>query len=85
MVGPLDPTLKNLSQELMDLLKKQVGLEKFSLAFASVQKEATQRRAMRKRHKAMQVRTGLRAKETVQNKQLCAPSHSPFSWAVLSD
>ncbi|XP_061106872.1 small subunit processome component 20 homolog isoform X1 [Conger conger] len=49
-----DPTLKNLSQELMDLLKKQVGLESFSLAFAAVQKEATQRRAMRKRHKAMQ-------------------------------
>ncbi|KAJ8261989.1 hypothetical protein GJAV_G00160840 [Gymnothorax javanicus] len=49
-----DPTLKNLSQELIELLKKQVGLESFSLAFAAVQKEATQRRAMRKRHKAMQ-------------------------------
>ncbi|KAJ8381936.1 hypothetical protein SKAU_G00027140 [Synaphobranchus kaupii] len=49
-----DPTLKNLSQELMELLKKQVGLESFSLAFAAVQKEATQRRATRKRHKAMQ-------------------------------
>ncbi|XP_036373482.1 small subunit processome component 20 homolog [Megalops cyprinoides] len=49
-----DPTLKNLSQELIELLKKQVGLESFSLAFAAVQKEATQRRATRKRHKAMQ-------------------------------
>nr|XP_015207377.1 PREDICTED: small subunit processome component 20 homolog [Lepisosteus oculatus] len=49
-----DPTLKNLSQEIIDLLKKLVGLESFSLAFAAVQKEATQRRAVRKRHKAMQ-------------------------------
>ncbi|XP_030621601.1 small subunit processome component 20 homolog [Chanos chanos] len=50
-----DPTLKNLAQELIDLLKKLVGLEKFSLAFAAVQKEATMRRASRKKHKAMQV------------------------------
>ncbi|XP_069048890.1 small subunit processome component 20 homolog [Lepisosteus oculatus] len=49
-----DPTLKNLSQEIIELLKKLVGLESFSLAFAAVQKEATQRRAVRKRHKAMQ-------------------------------
>ncbi|KAJ8006735.1 hypothetical protein DPEC_G00110300 [Dallia pectoralis] len=49
-----DPTLKNLSQELIDLLKKQVGLQTFSLAFSAVQKNATQRRAARKKHKAMQ-------------------------------
>lgn len=49
-----DPTLKNLAQELIDLLKKLVGLERFSLAFVAVQKEATQRRASRKKHKAMQ-------------------------------
>ncbi|XP_018603010.1 small subunit processome component 20 homolog [Scleropages formosus] len=49
-----DPTLKNLSQELIEMLKKLVGLESFSLAFAAVQKEATQRRATRKRQKAMQ-------------------------------
>ncbi|KAF3814531.1 hypothetical protein GH733_017689 [Mirounga leonina] len=30
-----DPMLKNLSQEIMELLKKLVGLESFSLAFAS--------------------------------------------------
>ncbi|KAL2102527.1 hypothetical protein ACEWY4_001695 [Coilia grayii] len=49
-----DPTLKNLAQELIDLLKKLVGLERFSLAFAAVQKEASKRRASRKRHRAMQ-------------------------------
>ncbi|XP_051974584.1 small subunit processome component 20 homolog [Xyrauchen texanus] len=49
-----DPTLKNLAQELIELLKKQVGLERFSLAFAAVQKEAAQRRASRKKQKAMQ-------------------------------
>ncbi|XP_072529293.1 small subunit processome component 20 homolog [Salminus brasiliensis] len=49
-----DPTLKNLAQELIELLKKVVGLEKFSLAFAAVQKEATQRRASRKKHRALQ-------------------------------
>ncbi|MBN3303699.1 UTP20 protein, partial [Amia calva] len=49
-----DPTLKKLSQEIIELLKKLVGLESFSLAFATVQKQATQRRAIRKRHKAMQ-------------------------------
>ncbi|CAB1345772.1 unnamed protein product [Coregonus sp. 'balchen'] len=30
-----DPTLKNLSQELIELLKKQVGLQIFSLAFSA--------------------------------------------------
>uniref|UniRef100_A0A3Q2Q9V5 UTP20 small subunit processome component n=1 Tax=Fundulus heteroclitus TaxID=8078 RepID=A0A3Q2Q9V5_FUNHE len=48
------PTLKNLAQELIELLKKQVGLESFSLAFSAVQKEFSQRRAARKRHRAMQ-------------------------------
>ncbi|XP_029350573.1 small subunit processome component 20 homolog isoform X2 [Echeneis naucrates] len=49
-----DPTLKNLAQELIELLKKKVGLERFSLAFSAVQKEFSQRRAARKRHRAMQ-------------------------------
>ncbi|XP_019108872.2 small subunit processome component 20 homolog isoform X1 [Larimichthys crocea] len=49
-----NPTLKNLAQELIELLKKQVGLERFSLAFSAVQKEFSQRRAARKRHRAMQ-------------------------------
>ncbi|XP_060746083.1 small subunit processome component 20 homolog [Tachysurus vachellii] len=49
-----DPTLKNLAQEIIELLKKLVGLEKFSLAFAAVQKEAMQKRASRKKHKALQ-------------------------------
>uniref|UniRef100_A0A671YNT6 UTP20 small subunit processome component n=1 Tax=Sparus aurata TaxID=8175 RepID=A0A671YNT6_SPAAU len=49
-----DPTLKNLAQELIELLKKQVGLQRFSLAFSAVQKEFSQRRAARKRHRAMQ-------------------------------
>lgn len=51
-----DPTLKNLAQELIEMLKKQVGLEKFSLAFSAVQKEFSQRRVARKRHRAMQVK-----------------------------
>lgn len=49
-----DPTLKNLAQELIELLKKHVGLERFSLAYSSVQKEFSVRRAERKRHRAMQ-------------------------------
>ncbi|XP_030576149.1 small subunit processome component 20 homolog isoform X2 [Archocentrus centrarchus] len=49
-----DPTLKNLAQELIELLKKQVGLERFSLAFSAVQREFSQRRAARKQHRAMQ-------------------------------
>ncbi|XP_031599328.1 small subunit processome component 20 homolog [Oreochromis aureus] len=49
-----DPTLKNLAQELIELMKKQVGLERFSLAFSAVQKEFSQRRAARKQHRAMQ-------------------------------
>lgn len=49
-----DPTLKTLSQEIIELLKKLVGLESFSLAFAAVQKQATQKRVIRKRQKAMQ-------------------------------
>ncbi|KYO17523.1 small subunit processome component 20-like protein [Alligator mississippiensis] len=49
-----DPTLKNLSQEIIELLKKLVGLETFSLAFASVQKQANQKRAIRKKQRALQ-------------------------------
>lgn len=52
----LDSTLKNLSQEIIELLKKLVGLEAFSLAFSSVQKQANQKRAMRKKQRALQVR-----------------------------
>nr|XP_061809338.1 small subunit processome component 20 homolog [Nerophis lumbriciformis] len=52
-----DPTLKNLAQELIELMKKQVGLEKFSLAFSAVQKQFATRRAARKRHRATQAVT----------------------------
>uniref|UniRef100_A0AAX7VDC5 UTP20 small subunit processome component n=1 Tax=Astatotilapia calliptera TaxID=8154 RepID=A0AAX7VDC5_ASTCA len=48
-----DPTLKNLAQELIELMKKHVGLERFSLAFSAVQKEFSQRRAARKQHRAV--------------------------------
>jgi U3 small nucleolar RNA-associated protein 20 len=47
--------LKNLSQEIIELLKKLVGLESFSLAFASVQKQASEKRALRKKRKALEV------------------------------
>ncbi|XP_032077159.1 small subunit processome component 20 homolog [Thamnophis elegans] len=49
-----DPTLKNLSQEIIELLKKLVGLEDFSISFAFVQKQASQRRAKRKKERALQ-------------------------------
>uniref|UniRef100_G3TAG9 UTP20 small subunit processome component n=1 Tax=Loxodonta africana TaxID=9785 RepID=G3TAG9_LOXAF len=49
-----DPLLKNLSQEIIELLKKLVGLESFSLAFASVQKQANQKRALRKKRRALE-------------------------------
>uniref|UniRef100_A0A250Y8E9 Small subunit processome component 20 n=1 Tax=Castor canadensis TaxID=51338 RepID=A0A250Y8E9_CASCN len=49
-----DPLLKNLSQEIIELLKKLVGLESFSLAFASVQKQASEKRARRKKRKALE-------------------------------
>ncbi|XP_053439547.1 small subunit processome component 20 homolog [Nycticebus coucang] len=49
-----DPVLKNLSQEIIELLKKLVGLESFSLAFASVQKQANEKRALRKKRKALE-------------------------------
>ncbi|XP_061920423.1 small subunit processome component 20 homolog [Entelurus aequoreus] len=48
------PTLKNLAQELINLLKKQVGLGQFSLAFSEVQRQFTSRRVARKRHRALQ-------------------------------
>lgn len=46
--------LKNLSQEIIELLKKLVGLENFSLAFASVQKHASEKRAHWKKRKALE-------------------------------
>ncbi|XP_015982509.2 small subunit processome component 20 homolog isoform X1 [Rousettus aegyptiacus] len=49
-----DPLLKNLSQEIIELLKKLVGLESFSLAFGSVQKQANEKRALRKKRKALE-------------------------------
>ncbi|KAK2893002.1 hypothetical protein Q8A67_012990 [Cirrhinus molitorella] len=48
-----DPTLKNLAKELIELMKKMVGLQRFALSFAAVQKEATQRRASRKKARSM--------------------------------
>ncbi|XP_060759153.1 small subunit processome component 20 homolog [Neoarius graeffei] len=66
-----DPTLKNLAQELIELLKKWVGLEKFSLAFAAVQKEASKRRASRKKHKALQAVTNpdIAARKKIKKQQ----------------
>ncbi|XP_061662596.1 small subunit processome component 20 homolog [Syngnathoides biaculeatus] len=52
-----DPTLKNLAQELIEMMKKQVGLERFSLSFSTVQKQFSVRRATRKRQRAMQAVT----------------------------
>uniref|UniRef100_A0A3Q2YK22 UTP20 small subunit processome component n=1 Tax=Hippocampus comes TaxID=109280 RepID=A0A3Q2YK22_HIPCM len=52
-----DPTLKNLAQELIELMKKQMGLETFSLAFSAVQKQFAVRRAARKRQRATQAVT----------------------------
>ncbi|XP_056430567.1 small subunit processome component 20 homolog isoform X2 [Hyla sarda] len=49
-----DPTLKNLSQEIIELLKSLVGLECFSLSFSYVQKQANLKRVMRKKQKALQ-------------------------------
>ncbi|XP_069760571.1 small subunit processome component 20 homolog isoform X2 [Narcine bancroftii] len=49
-----DPTLKNLSQEIIEVLKRLVGLETFSLTFAAVQRQTTEKRSMRKRQKAIQ-------------------------------
>ncbi|XP_066447495.1 small subunit processome component 20 homolog [Eleutherodactylus coqui] len=49
-----DPTLKNLSQEIIELLKNLVGLEYFSLCFAGVQKQANIKRVMRKKQKALE-------------------------------
>ncbi|KAJ1163535.1 hypothetical protein NDU88_003993 [Pleurodeles waltl] len=49
-----DSTLKNLSQEVIELLKRLVGLETFSIAFAAVQKQANQKRVTRKKEKALQ-------------------------------
>lgn len=59
----LDPLLKNLSQEIIELLRKLVGLESFSLAFASVQKQASEKRMLRKKRKAVEVRGGVKAGE----------------------
>ncbi|XP_055506481.1 small subunit processome component 20 homolog [Leucoraja erinacea] len=49
-----DPTLRTLSQEIIEVLKKLVGLETFSMSFAVVQRQSHQRRALRKRQKAIQ-------------------------------
>ncbi|XP_051886024.1 small subunit processome component 20 homolog isoform X2 [Pristis pectinata] len=49
-----DPTLRNLSQEIIEVLKKLVGLETFSTSFAAVQRQSSQKRALRKQQKAMQ-------------------------------
>lgn len=49
-----DPTLKNLAQEIIELLKSLVGLECFSLSFAGIQKQANVKRILRKKRKALQ-------------------------------
>lgn len=47
-----DQELKNLAQEVTDLLKKQVGIDVFTSAFASTQKKRFEKREVRKRHLA---------------------------------
>lgn len=50
-----DPTLRSLAGEVVELLKKTVGLEKFTEVYASTQKVRAERRDMRKQKKAIQV------------------------------
>ncbi|XP_062913663.1 small subunit processome component 20 homolog [Mobula hypostoma] len=49
-----DPTLRNLSQEIIEMLKRLVGLETFSMNFATVQRQSSQKRALRKQQRAVQ-------------------------------
>ena len=51
-----DPTLKSLAQEVLDLLKKVVGLEKFTEVYTNSQKVRAERKGERKRNRAFQVR-----------------------------
>ncbi|KAL5010991.1 hypothetical protein ScPMuIL_013296 [Solemya velum] len=49
-----DPDLKNLAQEVMDILKKVVGIETFTQMYADVHKVRSERKETRKRQKAME-------------------------------
>ena len=51
-----DASLKSLAQEVLDLLKKVAGLEKFTEVYASTQKVRADRKGERKRKQALQVR-----------------------------
>lgn len=50
-----DPDLKNLAQEVTDLLKKQIGVPAFTTAFANCQKRKLEKRELKKRHMAAEV------------------------------
>ena len=50
-----DTTLKNLTQEVMELLKNTVGVEIFSYKYAIVHRDRKERSESRKRQKAIQV------------------------------
>ncbi|KAH3726396.1 hypothetical protein DPMN_052258, partial [Dreissena polymorpha] len=49
-----DTSLRTLAGEVIDLLKKTVGVERFTTVYASTQKERADRRDKRKQHKAFQ-------------------------------
>ena len=51
----LDPDLKKLAQEVLELIKSLVGRETFSRAYASLQQTATEAKETRKRKKALEV------------------------------
>ena len=54
----LDEDLKNLVQEVLDLLKKQVGVETFTAAFAKCHQWRAEKKDVRKRKAAAEVRHG---------------------------
>ena len=50
-----DASLKSLAQEVLDLLKKVAGVEKFTEVYAGTQKVRAERKGERKRKQALQV------------------------------
>ena len=51
----LDAELRTLCQEVVDLMKSTVGVERFTVLYAKAQKALGERKDTRKRQRAMEV------------------------------
>ena len=73
-----------MAQEVLELLKKLVGLEVFSKAYTELQREAAEVKYSRKRKKALEVSSTTFRISKLAAENCCAWQYTHASWQYLS-